>query len=72
MKFNHVFSVVYALESNTPDGSDIAEHEHVSAVLKRITALIDNNEIIEAVGFPEDTYELEEDHGSSKRESSGH
>ena len=72
MKFNHVFSVAYSLESDTPDGSDIGEHEHVAALLKRVAALIDNDEIIEAVGFPEDTYEVEENHGSNQRESPGH
>ena len=72
MKFNHVFSVAYSLDSDTPDGSDIGEHEHVAALLKRVAALIDSNEIIEAVGLPEDTYEVDEDHANIQRESPGH
>ena len=71
MKFNHMFTIAYTLESPSPNGDDVEEHEHVSAILKRVTALLDNNELLEAVGCPDDSFEVL-DYGISERETPGH
>lgn len=58
--YNHAFCLGFSVAGSTrQDGEDITTIQFVSALLKRITDLVDNNEMLEAVGAPMDTYEEE-------------
>jgi len=61
MKYNHAFDIAFALTSNTPDASDVTELMVMEALNKRIFELLLNEEILEAVGVPFDTYEEEDE-----------
>jgi hypothetical protein len=56
--YNHAYSIAFSVSNSThPEGEDLTQEQLVSAILKRVADLIDNNEMREAVGLPFDTYE---------------
>jgi hypothetical protein len=56
--YNHAYSIAFSVSNSThPEGEDLTQEQLVSAILKRVADLIDNNEMLEAVGLPFDTYE---------------
>lgn len=54
--FNHAYTIAFSIVSNHREGDDIVPQAFRHAVLNRLAALTDD-ELIEAVGMPFDTYE---------------
>jgi hypothetical protein len=61
-KYNHMYTLAFSLENNCPTGEKTTQAEIVSALNKRIAELIDEGLIPEAIGYPDDTYEVQEPH----------
>jgi hypothetical protein len=60
IRYNHVCALAFSLETSDPDGlllEDAAAARR--AILTRLASL-DDEELIEAIGDPEDTSEVEE------------
>lgn len=57
-KYNHAYTLAFSVSNSThPEGEDLTQEQLAIAILKRVTDLIGNNEMVEAVGLPFDTYE---------------
>lgn len=60
-KFNHAFSIMFTVET-TNHGQEVTERELINGLQKRLSDLKKvKGEIIEACGFPDDTYTFEEE-----------
>lgn len=57
-RYDHAFTIAFSLVSSDPSGCDVTLAELRAAILTRLAALSDN-ELIEAVGAPYDSYELD-------------
>lgn len=56
--YNHVYSIAFELPGSIhPSGDDVSQDDLAIAILRRLANLVENNELIEAVGYPDDTYE---------------
>lgn len=65
-RFNHAFDIGFEVISETEDGADVTPEMIEEALLDRIAQLKDEARqglggLMEAVGAPFDTYEIEED-----------
>lgn len=56
--YNHAFDIAFSMKSNHPEGEDITPQQFRHAILARLAALVDD-ELMEAVGCPFDTYKEE-------------
>lgn len=56
-RYNHAFSIAFSLNSDRKDGSDIPPERFAIALLRRVADLLEHDEMIEAVGAPDDTYD---------------
>lgn len=62
-RYNHVFTLYFSIDT---DASCETEHDYpsdkeiVSAILKRVADIIENDEMEEAIGVPSNTYENED------------
>lgn len=57
MTYNHAFTIAFAVKgSHSEDGEDVTAEQMEAALLKRIKDLMANNEMLEAVGGPFDTF----------------
>ena len=56
--FNHMFTIAFTLENGSPEGETTGA-ELRAALLKRIHGLPDD-ELVEACGYPDDTYEVDQ------------
>ena len=56
IKYNHAFTFAFSLENSSPDGMAHAD-ELRSALLNKLMHISDD-EIVENVGLPFDTYEV--------------
>ncbi len=61
LKYNHMYVMAFSLESTDPDGKDVTATDFTQAVLKRVIDINQNNEWDEAVGSPNDTYEVQDE-----------
>lgn len=59
MRYNHMFTLAFELESNHPTGEDVTPEQFRAALLARIRDLDRCNEWTEALGPPDDTCEME-------------
>lgn len=57
-RYDHAFTIAFSLVTAQPDGRDATPAEIRAALLKRLAALSDD-ELLEAVGAPYDSYELD-------------
>lgn len=56
--YNHAFTLAFQLGGSlTEDGEDVSAEQMRDALRARINALMDNDEMLEAVGAPFDTFE---------------
>jgi hypothetical protein len=56
--YNHAYTLAFSVSNSThPEGEDVTQTQLAIAILRRVADLIDNNEMVEAVGLPCDTYE---------------
>lgn len=55
-KYNHMYSFTFSLVNNSPDGETTTPKEVREAIIKRLST-IDDDELMECMGYPEDTYE---------------
>lgn len=56
--FNHAFAIAFSVGgSSTKDGEDVTAEQMVQALQQRIKDLLANDEMLEAIGAPYDTYE---------------
>lgn len=58
-RYDHAYTIAFSIKSHHPHGDDITPQQFRHAILARLAALVDN-ELLEAVGAPFDTYEEEE------------
>jgi len=61
-RYNHAFDIGFSLESSCPTGENVTAGELIAALKQRVNDLENFNDcsIIEAVGLPWDTYEVED------------
>ena len=59
-KYNHMFDMAFSLESFDSDGDDVTASDIRLAIMRRLASL-DDEELLEAIGMPLDTYEIEEE-----------
>lgn len=56
--YNHAYSIAFEVPGSTDEhGEDVTQEQMISAMLRRLANLIDNNEVVEAADCPYDTYE---------------
>lgn len=56
--YNHAFTIAFSVPgSKCPDGEDVTAEQMAAALQLRIKDLMANNEMLEAVGAPFDTFE---------------
>jgi len=60
MKYNNAFSIAFEVVSDTATGEDVTQAMFERALLDRIAALVDSNEMVEAVGLAYDSYPMDE------------
>ena len=56
--FNHAFTIAFSYESLDPDATEIDDKAIRDAIISRAEDAYDNNEILEAIGAPFDSYEF--------------
>jgi hypothetical protein len=59
MKYNHAFTLAFSLESNLDNADDVTVSQVRSAIQSTLDRLSDI-ELMENIGYPFDTYEIEE------------
>lgn len=59
-RYSHVFSIAYTVESDDELGEEVTDQQHYAAILRRAKQALDSGEMQEAVGPPEDTYDIAE------------
>jgi hypothetical protein len=59
MKYNHAFTLAFSLESNLDNADDVTVSQARSAIQSALDRLSDI-ELMENIGYPFDTYEIEE------------
>ena len=60
-KYNHLLVIAFSIESQHSTGEDITEQMIIDGLQARLNYLRHHrNEILEACGPPEDTYEVQE------------
>jgi hypothetical protein len=60
-RYRHTFSIAYTVESDEREGNDLNKLDHLVAISKRAAEAFNNDELLEAVGVPDDTYDKVED-----------
>jgi len=58
-RYSHVFTIAFSLESDSHDAEDVSPHRLASAARLRIIECLENDEMLEAVGSPDQTFEKE-------------
>ena len=56
--YDHAFTIAFSMKSNHPEAEDITPQQFRHAILARLAAVVDD-ELLEAVGPPFDTYQHE-------------
>ena len=56
-RYDHAYTVAFSLTSNHPTGEDVTADQAYTALRARIKGLMENEEMLEAIGAPYDTYE---------------
>ena len=55
--YNHAYTLAFALGGSTDEaGEDFTPEQLRNAILKRVEDLMNNDELLEALGSPFDTY----------------
>jgi hypothetical protein len=57
IKYNHAYTLGFSLESNHETGDDVTAAQVRAAIIKSLCNLSDN-ELLENLGYPFDTYEV--------------
>lgn len=58
--YNHMYSIAFEIPGSTdPHGRDLTPQQIHDALVRRAKEALENNELIEAVGAPHDSYEEE-------------
>jgi hypothetical protein len=58
-KYNHAYTLGFSLESNHESGDDLTANQVRAAIIESLSNLSDS-ELLENLGYPFDTYEVEE------------
>ncbi|HEX2842066.1 hypothetical protein [Hyphomicrobium sp.] len=58
MRYDHAFTIAFSITSHHKDVDDIKPQQFRNAILARLASLVDD-ELLEAVGFPFDTFVIE-------------
>lgn len=67
--YNHAFTLAFSVSgSNDPEGLDITAEQFYTAIIKRAKSLLANDEMLEAIGAPFDSY-AEDASGTAPRVS---
>ncbi|MCP3024978.1 hypothetical protein [Cupriavidus basilensis] len=59
MRYNHMFTIAFEVISSTPDGEDVTPQQIADAINQRVARALQAGELLEAVGGPDDTYEVD-------------
>ena len=58
MTYNHAYTIAFSVRGSTdPQGEDLTQEQIAAAIHKRVGDLLKNNEMLEAIGLPCDSYE---------------
>ncbi len=60
MKYNHAFTLGFSVVSAAEDGSDVTA-EQVRSAIRKLLIEYPDTDILENIGAPFDTYELDEE-----------
>jgi hypothetical protein len=58
-RYSHVFTIAFSLESDSHDAEDVTAQRLANAARLRINECLENDEMLEAVGSPDQTFEKE-------------
>lgn len=65
--YNHAFTLAFSVSGSTDaEGLDITAEQFYAAIIKRAQALLANDEMLEAIGAPFDSY-VEDASGATRR-----
>ena len=56
-RFNHMYSIAFVVINGSDDGEKTTAAEVREGLLKRLASMTDD-ELLEAIGYPDDTYEM--------------
>lgn len=56
-KYNHAFDIAFEIVTDEPEGN-VTEEQVIFALIARVMQLSANDELLEAVGAPFDTYKI--------------
>jgi hypothetical protein len=59
MRYNHAFDIAFSIESDHPTGEDVTAEQVRDALIKRVQTAYASGELLEAIGAPFDTYEVD-------------
>ena len=60
MKYNHAFDIAFSVVSEHSTGEDVTAEQVREALISRVNSAYESGELLEAIGAPFDTYEIEE------------
>lgn len=60
-RYSHVFALRFSIESDFEEPVDVTHVMLIEAVLQRLVTLSENDELLEAIGTPEETTDHGED-----------
>jgi hypothetical protein len=60
MKYNHAFDIAFSIVSDHPTGEDVTAEQVREALIQRVHTAYSSGELLEAIGAPFDTYEVDE------------
>ena len=60
-QYNHAFTICFSAITSHPEAEDITQAQMADAIRARLANLIEHDELLEAVGSPFDTFEMESD-----------
>jgi hypothetical protein len=60
-RFNHMYTLAFEVVSHHPTGDDVKPLKFRKAIMERMKGLDEDKAWGEALGYPDDTYEVEDD-----------
>lgn len=59
MRYNHMFTIAFEVESADEKGEDVTPQQLADAIRQRVDRALQDGELLEAVGGPFDTHEVD-------------
>ena len=58
--YNHAYDLAFTVISDSAEGEDVTKQMLLTAILQRLTELVNSDELEEACGAPFDSYETDQ------------